>query len=70
MQRTIISDASCIILFEKIGQLQLLNQLFGEIVITPEISSEFGRDLPDWVLIDSPRNKTYQTILEASLDKG
>lgn len=70
MRRIIISDASCIILFEKIGQLQLLNQLFGEIVITPEISNEFGRDLPDWVLIDSPRNKTYQTILEASLDKG
>lgn len=69
MRRIIISDASCIILFEKIGQLQLLNQLFGEIVITPEISNEFGRDLPDWVLIDSPRNKTYQTILEASLDK-
>ena len=70
MQRTIISDTSCLILLDKIGELQLLNTLFGKIIITKEIADEFEKDLPDWFEIQSPTNKTYQKILEASLDKG
>lgn len=70
MQRAIISDTSCLILLDKIGELQLLNSLFGKIIITKEIADEFEKDLPDWFEIQSPANKTYQKILEASLDKG
>jgi len=70
MQRTIISDTSCLILLDKIGELELLKRLFGTIIITKTISEEFNQDLPDWFEIQSPTNKTYQKILEASLDKG
>ena len=70
MQRTIISDTSCLILLDKIGELELLKKLFGKIIITKAISEEFNQDLPDWFEIQSPTNKTYQKILEASLDKG
>jgi len=70
MQKVIISDTSCLILFDKIEELALLNKLFGEITITPEIAQEFKKKLPDWINIASPVNKTYQKILEASLDKG
>jgi len=70
MQKVIISDTSCLILFDKIGELELLNKLFGEITITQEIAQEFKKELPYWVKIASPANKTYQKILEASLDKG
>lgn len=58
------------ILLDKIGELTLLNTLFGQITITQEIADEFKNELPDWFKIENPTNKTYQKILEASLDKG
>ena len=70
MQKVIISDTSCLILLDKIGELKLLNKLFGQIIITQEIAGEFKKELPDWFTIQEPTNKTYQKILEASLDKG
>jgi predicted nucleic acid-binding protein len=70
MQKVIISDTSCLILLDKIGELRLLNRLYGQITITPEIALEFKSELPDWFSIQEPANKKYQKILEASLDKG
>lgn len=42
MFKTIISDTSCLIVLSKIGQLDLLNKIFGHIITTPEIVEEFG----------------------------
>ena len=70
MQSAIISDTSCLILLDKIGELELLHLLFGKIITTHEIASEFGNPLPAWIEILAPANKGYQTIIEASLDKG
>ncbi|MEQ1584667.1 MAG: DUF3368 domain-containing protein [Cyclobacteriaceae bacterium] len=70
MQKVIISDTSCLILLDKIGELKLLNILFGQIIITQEIANEFKKELPGWISIEEPTNKIYQKILEASLDKG
>jgi predicted nucleic acid-binding protein len=70
MQKTIISDTSCLILLHKIGELDLLQRLFHTVFITPEIATEYELPLPKWIIIDSPINKIYQRILEASLDKG
>ncbi|MFN3997978.1 DUF3368 domain-containing protein [Algoriphagus sp.] len=70
MQKTIISDTSCLILLQKIGELDLLQKLFQTVFITPEIANEFDQPLPKWLIIESPENKTYQRILEASLDEG
>lgn len=70
MQKVIVSDTSCLILLDNIGELKLLNRLFGQIVITQEIAQEFKKELPNWFVIEEATNKTYQKILEASLDKG
>lgn len=70
MQKTIISDTSCLILLEKIGELDLLNKVFGEILITQEIADEYGLILPVWISVQNPTDKNYQKILEASVDKG
>lgn len=70
MQRTIISDASCIILLEKIGELSLLKKLFGKIITTKQIAKEFGKPLPNWFELKEPKEKNYRKILEASVDKG
>jgi predicted nucleic acid-binding protein len=70
MQKTIIADSSCLILLDKIEELELLKHLFGKVIITSIIAEEFGVALPDWILIKDAENKNYQNILELSLDKG
>ena len=70
MHKAIISDTSCLILLDKIGELEILNKLFGTIITTTEVAGEFGQPLPSWVEIKQPSDKNYQSIIEASLDKG
>lgn len=70
MQKVIISDTSCLILLEKIGELELLYKLFGNIITTPEVANEFGLPLPSWVEIRKVADENYQAIIEASVDKG
>ena len=70
MHKTIISDTSCLILLDKIGELEILNKLFGTIITTSEVADEFGLPLPSWFQIRQPTDKNYQTIIEASVDKG
>lgn len=70
MQHAIIADSSCLILLSKINELNILQLLFGEIIITKEIQQEFNKPLPDWVIIRSADDERVQKILESSLDKG
>jgi predicted nucleic acid-binding protein len=70
MQKTIISDASCLILLDKIGHIEILHKLFGSILTTGEVAKEFDRPLPEWIHLQEPSDKNYQTIIETSLDKG
>lgn len=48
MHKIIIADTSCLIVLVKINELDVLRKLFGEIVVTPEIASEFMHELPEW----------------------
>jgi len=52
----IVLDNSVLSAFKRLGVLSLLRQLFGDVVITPGVLSEFsrrwGRDaLPGWVRV-------------------
>jgi predicted nucleic acid-binding protein len=44
MPKAIISDTSCFIILTNIGELELLQKVYGQIVTTPEIVAEFGED--------------------------
>jgi predicted nucleic acid-binding protein len=66
----IILDTSCLILLNKIGELNLLNKFINKIYITSIIKEEFGKNLPDWILIKNPSDIHYQKIIEMELDKG
>ncbi|MEO6668114.1 MAG: DUF3368 domain-containing protein [Ferruginibacter sp.] len=70
MHKTIISDTSCLILLEKIGELDILHHLFGTIITTKEVAEEFGQQLPSWIELQQPKDKNYQSIIQASVDKG
>lgn len=64
---TIITDASCFILFDNIGCLDVLQRLYLRVVTTPEIAKEYGKSLPEWVIVKSVENlallNTYSAIV-------
>ena len=70
MAKVIISDTSCLILLQKIGELVILHKLFGNIITTHEVAAEFGLSLPEWIELKDPSDKNYQSVIEASVDKG
>lgn len=70
MQKTIIADASCLILLHKIDSLFILNSLFGTVVITEEILLEFGYPHPAFFHIQNPEDINFQNLIEKSIDKG
>jgi len=69
MPSVIVSDTSCIILFFKIGELELLKKLFGEIHITETVSKEFDQPLPDWIKVVTPKTDLHKG-LSGYLDTG
>ena len=70
MHRTIISDTSCFIILTNIGELDLLQKTYGQVLNTIEVAAEFGSPLPDWIEIQSATDKYRQQILEMQIDKG
>ena len=70
MHKTIISDTSCFIILIKIGELELLHKVYGQIVTTPDIATEYGETLPEWIEIVAVKDKYRQQLLEMQIDKG
>ena len=70
MPETVISDTSCLIILSKIGELEILKTVYGQIITTSEIAEEYGEKLPDWIEIRSVSDQYRSKILEMQLDKG
>jgi predicted nucleic acid-binding protein len=70
MPEIIISDTSCLISLNKINCLFLLKELYGNILITPEVKNEFGENLPVWIKVAKAKDNNIYRDLEKKLDKG
>ncbi len=68
--KVIIADTSCLILYEKINQFEILEKTFGELFITKEVADEFGYDLPDWIKIVEISEKEKYLRLTEHLGSG
>lgn len=69
-KKKVISDSSCIILFERIGELDLLRQIFGQLKITTEIAAECGIKLASWFKLKDPTSKNLQNVISMNIDQG
>lgn len=69
---TVISNASPLIALEQIGQLYLLEQLFGSIVIPPAVVREVSASvtMPGWITEQTVSQAVGPRILRASLGSG
>jgi predicted nucleic acid-binding protein len=70
MPENIIADTSCLVLLEKIDKLNILQKLYGKIIITPAVADEFGSKLPNWIEVRKPEDQKYQRLLETNVDRG
>lgn len=70
MPKTIISDTSCFIILSNIGELELLEKVYGKVITTIEVVTEFGEPLPDWIIIEGAKDKYRKQLLELQVDKG
>ena len=66
----VISDTSCFILLEKIGELALLKECFRAVYTTPTVAAEFGINLPDWVQIREVADKMHLKGISNLADPG
>lgn len=66
----VISDASCIIALEDIGELKILKGLFNQVIVTDIVREEIQADLPDWIKVSSDYEERELQILALELDKG
>lgn len=69
MPNVTVSDTSCLILFHKIGELDLLKKLFGKIHITNSVFNEFNQKIPEWIEV-MELTTDVQKGLSSYLDKG
>ncbi len=70
MDKIIISDTSCLIALQNIGLLNLLKDLYQEILISNEVKNEFDSVLPGWIIVLEVKNKEKIAEIEKKLDKG
>ena len=70
IRKTIISDTSCLIALERINQLEIIHLLFSTIITTPEVATEYGRTLPNWISTVEVIHKNKIKELEIIVDNG
>jgi len=68
----VISDSSSLIALSKIGKLNLLNKIFGEVIIPNAVEKEVYREKspPKWIKVSSVTQRLASHILESSLGPG
>lgn len=67
--RKVIVDSSCLILYEKIGKLDILRQVFPQLIATREVAEECGL-VPSWIKVESAVSQEKYADLAIDLGKG
>jgi len=69
MKEPVVSDSTCLICLERIGQLELLPSLFEPFFVPPEVHKEFSVT-PSWLQVQAPKNITLVQALRWVIDEG
>ena len=68
--KVIISDTSCLIGLTNIGQINILRELYGSIIVTPEVMKEYGSQLPEWVVIQEVSDSNKIAVFDKFIGLG
>lgn len=67
--KAIIADTSCLIIYDKIDRLGILQEMFPDLMVTTEVANEFG-ELPGWITIQEVIEQEAYKKLAEELGKG
>lgn len=67
--KVIIADTSCLIIYERINKLEILQGTFSELIVTKEVAEEYG-ELPNWMKIIELKDDEQYLKLAKNLGKG
>ena len=65
-----LSNTSCLIALDNIGELELLHRLYGIVHISEEVAAEFGVAIPAWITVHPVQDKAKLDILHNLVDLG
>lgn len=68
--RSVIADTSCLIILERIDALDILESVYGSVLVTPTVASEYGSPLPEFIAIREVQNHRYEQLLASVIDPG
>lgn len=69
-EQLIISDASPLIALEDIGELGLLQKMYGQVWITDIVQAEIHANLPEWINVSTGYDVKQFDLLKLELDPG
>lgn len=69
MKEAVVSDSTCLIGLERIGELNILPALFDPIMIPPEVEREFGSKF-SWLQTENVTSNVLATALRLVVDSG
>jgi predicted nucleic acid-binding protein len=68
--KIIISDTTCLIGLTNIGRIDILREIYGSVIVTPEVAHEYGEPLPEWITIQAVSDSNKIMILNKSIGLG
>ncbi len=69
MSESVVSDSTCLIGLERVGELDILPALFDSVMIPPEVGREFGGEFA-WLKVKNLTNNLLAVALEMIVDAG
>lgn len=69
MSERIVSDSTCLIALERIGNVEILSALFRSIIIPPAVQREFGISVP-WLKVTQLVHPSIAATLKTIVDDG
>jgi len=68
--KVIISDTTCLIGLSNIGQINILQEIFGSIIVTPEVAEEYRDPLPEWITVQAVSDTDKITVFHRFIGLG
>ncbi|MFP4299644.1 MAG: DUF3368 domain-containing protein [Spirulinaceae cyanobacterium] len=69
MSEAVVVDSTCLIGLERIGQLDILPQVFSPVFIPPAVAEEVSLYM-SWLTLETPNNQALIVTLKTQLDPG
>ena len=65
-----VANSSCIIALDGTGHLDILQQLYGTILVPDAVATECALQIPHWILVRPIQNQAQARTLELELGPG